>query len=134
MPRCASCRRVASDRSSPSFASKGAGVEPLVAWLHYLSMIFIGAFLTVELILCRPGLGAAHVRLLPRLDIGYFVAAMVALATGLLRVFFYAKGWPFYVSTPIFWVKMALYVAVALISIAPTMTFIRWSRVLGAGA
>jgi putative membrane protein len=109
-------------------------VEPLVAWLHYLSMIFIGAFLTVELILCRPGLSAAHVRLLPRLDIAYFVAAMVALATGLLRVFFYAKGWPFYAGNPIFWVKMALYVAVAVTSIAPTMAFMRWSRVLGAGA
>jgi putative membrane protein len=109
-------------------------VEPLVTYLHYLSMIFIGAFLTVELILCRPGLSAAHVRLLPRLDIGYFAAAMVALATGLLRVFFYAKGWPFYVSNPIFWVKMALYLAVALTSIAPTIAFIRWSRLLGAGS
>jgi putative membrane protein len=97
-------------------------------------MIVIGAFLTVELILCRPGLSAAHVRALPRLDIGYFVAALVALASGLLRVFFYAKGWPFYVSNPIFWVKMALYLAVALVSIAPTIAFIRWRRVLGSGA
>ena len=109
-------------------------MEPLVTYLHYLSMLFIGAFLTVELILCRPGVSAAHVRLLPRLDIGYFSAALVALATGLLRVFVYAKGWPFYASNPIFWVKMALYLAVALVSIAPTIAFIRWSRVLGAGA
>lgn len=109
-------------------------MEPLVAYLHYLSMIFIGAFLTAELILCRPGLSAAHVRLLPRLDIGYFTAALVALATGVLRVFFYAKGWPFYVSNPIFWVKMALYVAVALISISPTIHFIRWGRALGTGS
>ncbi|MEX2147654.1 MAG: DUF2214 family protein [Candidatus Rokuibacteriota bacterium] len=109
-------------------------MEPLVTYLHYLSMLFIGAFLTVELILCRPGVSAAHVRLLPRLDIGYFSAALVALATGLLRVFVYAKGWPFYASHPIFWVKMALYLAVALVSIAPTIAFIRWSRRLGAGA
>jgi putative membrane protein len=109
-------------------------MEPLVTYLHYLSMIFIGAFLTVELILCRPALTAAHVRLLPRLDIGYFTAALVALATGLLRVFFYAKGWPFYVSNPVFWVKMALYLAVALTSIAPTIAFIRWSRLLGAAS
>lgn len=108
-------------------------MEPLVTYLHYLSMIFIGAFLTVQLILCRPGLSAAHVRLLPRLDIAFLVAALVSLATGLLRVFFYAKGWPFYVSNPIFWVKMALYVAVALISISPTIHFIRWSRALGPG-
>jgi putative membrane protein len=109
-------------------------MEPLVTYLHYLSMISIGAFLTVELILCRPGLSAAHVRLLPRLDVGYFAAALLALATGLLRVFVYAKGWPFYASNPIFWVKMALYLAVALTSIAPTIAFIRWSRMLGAGS
>jgi putative membrane protein len=109
-------------------------MEPIVTYLHYLSMIVIGAFLTVELILCRAALSAAHVRLLPRLDIGYFTAALVALATGLLRVFFYAKGWTFYLSSPFFWVKMALYLAVALISIAPTIAFIRWSRMLGAGA
>ena len=109
-------------------------MEPVVTYLHYLSMIFIGAFLTVELILCRPGLSAAHVRLLPRLDIGYFTAALVALGSGLLRVFVYAKGWPFYASNPVFWVKMALYLTVALISIAPTIAFIRWSRALGAAA
>jgi putative membrane protein len=109
-------------------------MEPLVTYLHFLSMIFIGGFLTAELVLCRPGLGAAHVRLLPRLDTAYFIAALVALATGLLRVFVYAKGWPFYASNPIFWVKMALYLAVALLSIAPTRTFIRWSRLLGAGS
>jgi putative membrane protein len=109
-------------------------MEPVVTYLHYLSMIFIGAFLTVELVLCRPALSAAHVRLLPRLDIGYFTAALVALASGLLRVFVYAKGWPFYASNPVFWVKMALYLTVALISIAPTLAFIRWSRLLGAGA
>jgi putative membrane protein len=109
-------------------------MEPVVTYLLYLSMIFIGAFLTVELVLCRPGLSAAHVRLLPRLDVGYFTAALIALASGLLRVFVYAKGWPFYASSPVFWVKMALYLAVALVSITPTIAFIRWSRVLGSGA
>jgi putative membrane protein len=109
-------------------------MEPVVTYLHYLSMIFIGAFLTVELVLCRPGLSAAHVRLLPRLDVAYFAAALLALATGLLRVFFFAKGWPFYAPNPIFWVKMALYLAVALTSISPTIAFIRWSRALGAGS
>jgi putative membrane protein len=98
-----------------------------------VSMILIGAFLTAEMVVCRPGLGAAQVRLLPRLDIVYFVAALLALGTGLLRVFFYAKGVGFYAANPIFWVKMVLYVAVALISISPTVQFIRWNRALAQG-
>ena len=108
-------------------------MEPLIAYLHYLSIIILGAFLTAELIVCRPPLGAAQVRQLPRLDIVFFAAALLALATGLLRLFFYAKGVGFYLPNPAFIGKMALYVTIALISIIPTRRFIGWRRELDAG-
>lgn len=108
-------------------------MEPLLAYLHYLSIILLGAFLTAELVLCRAPLGPAHVRQLPRLDIVFFAAAMLALATGLLRLFFYAKGVGFYLANPFFIAKMALYLAVALLSIVPTRRFIGWRRALDAG-
>ena len=108
-------------------------MEPLLAYLHYLSIIVLGAFLTAELIVCRPPLGAAQVRQLPRLDIVFFAAALLTLATGLLRLFFYAKGVAFYLPNPAFIAKMVLYVAVAVISIAPTRRFIGWRRALDAG-
>jgi putative membrane protein len=108
-------------------------MEPLLAYLHYISIVVLGAFLTAELIVCRPGLRPDHVRMLPRLDLVFFVAAMLALATGLLRLFFYAKGVGFYLPNPAFHAKMALYVAVALISIVPTLRFLRWRRTIEAG-
>ena len=108
-------------------------MEPLIAYLHYLSIILLGAFLTAELAVCRPPIGAAQVRQLPKLDIVFFGAAMLALATGLLRLFFYAKGLAFYLPNPAFIAKMALYVAIALISIVPTRRFIGWRRALDAG-
>lgn len=108
-------------------------MEPLLAYLHYLSIVVLGAFLTAELIVCRPPLRAEHVRLLPRLDVVFFAGAILALATGLLRLFFYAKGLGFYLPNPTFHAKMALYVAIALISIRPTLGFIRWRRELAAG-
>ena len=108
-------------------------MEPLIAYLHYLSIILLGAFLTAELAVCRPPIGAAQVRQLPKLDIVFFGAAMLALATGLLRLFFYAKGLAFYLPNPTFIAKMALYVAIALISIVPTRRFIGWRRALDAG-
>jgi len=101
-----------------------------MAYLHYLSIIGTASFLVSELILCRPGLTADHVRLLPRLDIAFFVSALAALATGALRLFFYAKGVGFYLPNPAFQAKLALYVAVALISIRPTLRFIGWRRAL----
>ena len=108
-------------------------MEPLLSYLHYLSIILLGAFLTAQLVVCRPPLGAAQVRQLPRLDIAYFAAAILALVTGLLRLFFYAKGVGFYLPNPAFSVKMVLYVAIALISIVPTRHFLRWRRALDAG-
>jgi putative membrane protein len=108
-------------------------MEPLLAYLHYVSIIVLGAFLTAELLVCRPGLGPEQVRLLPRLDIVFFAGAILALATGLLRLFFYAKGVAFYLPNGAFHLKMALYLAIALISVVPTTRFIRWRRALDAG-
>jgi putative membrane protein len=107
--------------------------EPLIAYLHYLSIIVTGGFLVGELLLCRPGMTPDQIRRLPIVDIVFFVSALVALATGLLRLFFYAKGVDFYAGNPFFWVKMALYVAIASLSITPTRAFIRWKRATGGG-
>jgi putative membrane protein len=103
-------------------------MEPLLAYLHYLAIVLISGFLVAEMVVCRPSMEAAQVRLLPRLDIVFFAAALLALVTGLLRLFVYAKGVAFYLPNPYFVVKMALYIAVAALSIKPTLMFIRWRR------
>ena len=107
--------------------------EPLLSYLHYLSIILTGGFLIGELVMCRPEITPEQRRRLPGIDVVFFVAALLALATGLLRLFFYAKGVSFYVGNPFFWVKMALYVIIAAMSIAPTRAFGRWKRALDAG-
>ena len=103
-------------------------MEPLIAYLHYLAIILIAGFLVAEMVVCRPSLEAEQVRLLPRLDVVFFAAALLALATGLLRLFVYAKGVGFYLPNPFFVAKMLLYIAIATLSIKPTMSFIRWRR------
>lgn len=109
-------------------------VEPLVAYLHYLSIVLTGGFLIAEMVVCRPGMTDEQRRRLPVVDVVFFVSALAALATGLLRLFFYAKGVGFYLGNPFFWAKMALYVSVAVLSIKPTLTFGRWKRALAAGS
>jgi putative membrane protein len=108
-------------------------MEPTLAYLHYLMILFLAGFLTVELVLCRPGLGAAQVLLLTRVDVLFFAAALGALATGLVRLFWYAKGLDFYLPNPAFHAKLALYVVIAVLSIRPTMRFIGWKRTLSQG-
>ncbi|MGH7303166.1 MAG: DUF2214 family protein [Candidatus Rokuibacteriota bacterium] len=106
-------------------------MEPLIAYLHYLSIILTGGFLVGELVVCRPGLTADQARRLAAIDVVFFASALAALATGLLRLFFYAKGVGFYTDNPVFWAKMALYVIIAVLSIKPTRTFARWKRAAG---
>jgi putative membrane protein len=94
-------------------------IEPLLAYLHYLSIVLTGGFLIAEMVVCRPGITEEQRRRLPVIDIVFFVSALVALATGLLRLFFYAKGVGFYLGNPFFWAKMVLYVSIAVLSIRP---------------
>ncbi|MCI0548391.1 MAG: DUF2214 family protein [Candidatus Rokubacteria bacterium] len=108
-------------------------MEPLMAYLHYVAIIATAGFLVAEMAVCRPGLGAAQLAHLARLDALYFASALAALATGLLRLFFYAKGVDFYLPNPFFWAKMAVYVAIAIISIGATRRFLRWRKALAAG-
>jgi putative membrane protein len=109
-------------------------MEPLIAYLHYLSIILLAGFLVGELVTCRAGMTTEQARRLAGIDAVFFASALAALATGLLRLFFYAKGVSFYTGNPTFWVKMALYVIIAAISITPTRTFLRWKRMGGVPA
>ena len=55
------------------------------------------------------------------------IAALLWLATGLLRTFGgLEKGTAFYVSSRLFWAKMTLFGLIVLLEIAPMLTFIRW--------
>ena len=56
------------------------------------------------------------------------VMAALVVAAGVLRVFFAAKGYEYYLANIFFWTKMALFVGVALLSVAPTHTHIVWRR------
>lgn len=109
-------------------------VEVLIVYLHYAAMVLIAVLLTLELLTCVPGLADDRVRILARVDFAYFAAAVLALATGLARLFWYGKGVAFYTHNPVLYIKLALFVAVALISIPPTMQMLRWMRALKAGA
>jgi len=43
------------------------------------------------------------------------------------------KGAQFYLTSPLFWVKMTLFVLILLLEIWPMVTFIRWRMAVGRG-
>ena len=67
-------------------------------------------------------------RLLGRLDLWYFGAAIAVLATGFLRLGFGAKGPDFYLASWPIYVKIALFLVVGILSVYPTLAFVRWRR------
>jgi putative membrane protein len=62
------------------------------------------------------------------------VAALLWLATGLLRAFGgLEKGTAFYLGSTLFWAKLALFAVVAALEVWPMATLIRWRGVVGRG-
>jgi len=103
-------------------------LDAILAYLHFTAIFLLFAFLAVQVILIRQPLDMRTVRLLGRMDIWYFSSAIAALITGFLRATVGAKGADFYFNAWPIYVKIGLFLAVGLISVKPTMTFIRWKR------
>ena len=106
----------------------------LTAYLHYVAMIVIAVILVVEYTVCMPGMTDGRIRLLARLDLLYMGAAGLALGSGVARVIWFGRGAVFYLHNPVFYIKLALFVAVGLISIPPTLQYLRWLHSLESGA
>jgi putative membrane protein len=107
--------------------------EALLAYAHIVAIFTMIVFLTSEAALCRAEwLNATIVERLAKVDMIYGISAVAVLLTGLARIFYGAKGAAYYGHNPLLYVKVALFVLVALMSIPPTIAFIRWRRALRA--
>jgi putative membrane protein len=54
--------------------------------------------------------------------------ALLIVIVGFGRANFAAKGWAYYSHNGFFWAKIAVFAAIALLSVPPTLTFNRWNR------
>ncbi|ANA34217.1 DUF2214 family protein [Ralstonia mannitolilytica] len=102
--------------------------DALLAYLHYISIFTLIVFITAEAVVLRPGMTPEIRNRLARYDAVYGAAAVAVLVTGLLRVFYGAKGYAFYVHNPVFHIKVGLFILVGLLSIMPTVTILRWKK------
>jgi putative membrane protein len=102
----------------------------LMAFLHHLLAFTLTACIVYEFIAYRKNMGMAEMRRIQRVDLAYGISAGLLILVGLLRVFFFEKGPNFYMNNPFFWVKMNAFLVVGLLSIDPTIRYIRWNRTL----
>jgi len=108
-------------------------MSAFAAFLHHLAAFALVAALAVELLLLRAEPERLDLRRLRLVDAVYGVSAGVLLVVGFLRVLYLEKGAAYYFHSASFLVKLALFALIGLLSIYPTVQFLRWGRSAGHG-
>jgi putative membrane protein len=103
-----------------------------LAILHHLAVFALVATLAMEGVMLRAT--TIDVPRLAKLDARFGMTAMLVIVIGVTRVIWGGKGWAFYAENPFFWGKIACFVAIGLLSIGPTVMFLRWRKAAAADA
>ena len=105
-------------------------LDAVLAYLHFAAIFTLFGYMVAEAVMLRGTLDAERVLRIGRIDIIYFGAAMAVLATGFLRAVFGTKGPDYYFSWWPIYAKLGTFVVIAMVSVVPTLAFIRWRRML----
>lgn len=100
----------------------------ILAIAHHLAVFSLVALFATEFALLRPGLEGRRLEQLGAIDRAYGAIAGLVLVIGIIRVIFGSAGWEFYVGNWAFWLKMAAFLVVGLLSIKPTRDILRWRK------
>ena len=104
----------------------------IVAWIHYVAIMLLIASLLGEHLLLKREMTAAEAGTVQRLDIVYGGSATLVLVTGIIRMFL-EKGVAYYNHHIGFHILVGIFVVVGLLSIYPTVIFLRWRADTRAG-
>jgi putative membrane protein len=106
-------------------------LDLVLAIAHHLLIFALFGVLAVEFVVVRPGVTQAWIARIGRVDLWYGILAALILAVGSSRAVFAAKGWLYYSHNAFFWAKIATFALVGLLSVPPTIAYIRWRRADG---
>lgn len=103
-------------------------LDLVLAISHHLLIFALFGVLAAEFVVVRPGVTKAWIDRIGRVDLWYGILAAAILAVGFSRAVFAAKGWLYYSHNTFFWAKIATFALVGLLSVPPTIAYIRWRR------
>jgi putative membrane protein len=109
-------------------------LDAVLAYLHFAAIFLLVWFLAREWTLLGAGAEGLDARRLALADMGYGLASLGVLLTGVSRLAFGAKPLVFYLHNPVFHAKVGLFVLVGLLSIAPTRRILQWRRAVAQNA
>jgi putative membrane protein len=99
-----------------------------LAILHHVFVFALFGVLFAEFVLVRRGMDAATAARIGPIDAWYGILAALILIVGFSRVFFAAKGWLYYQHNAFFWAKIGIFALIGLLSVPPTLTYLKWRR------
>ncbi|MES2073550.1 MAG: DUF2214 family protein [Pseudomonadota bacterium] len=108
-------------------------MNAVVAFLHHLAAFAIVLTLFAEMLLLQEPLTLGSAKKIQRFDALYGMSAGLILILGFLRVVYFEKGADYYLHSGPFMVKMALFLVVGIVSIYPTVVFVKWGKALKQG-
>lgn len=107
-------------------------LDLVLAIAHHVLVFALFGILFAEFMLVRRGMDSVAVARVSRVDLGYGALAGLILVAGFARAAMAAKGWDYYAHNAFFWAKVGVFLAIGLLSVPPTIAFIRWRRSGGA--
>ena len=100
-------------------------LDLVLAIVHHILIFAIFGILFAEFMGLRPGMSNATAVRIASIDLWYGLLAGAVLVIGFCRAIYAAKGWAYYSHNTFFWAKMTSFAAIGLLSVPPTMQFIR---------
>lgn len=100
-------------------------LELLIRYLHFLSILFVFGSLFAEFVLVDNTLSKKKINKLAKIDGVYGLASIVLFGAGLTLWFGVGKPSSFYTENPIFISKFILVSIVGVLSIWPTVFFLK---------
>jgi putative membrane protein len=103
-------------------------VDILIRYLHLFAVVILAGSVIIENMAIAKTVTKEDIHQLLKVDAAYGISAAVVLACGLALWLWVGKPSEFYNTNPLFHAKVALFILVGLLSIYPTVFFIRQRR------
>jgi putative membrane protein len=110
----------------PDFAT----TDLLFAIAHHVLVFALAGIIAYELAVVRQPMTAADITRVGAVDLWYGILAGLILVVGFARAYYAAKGWDYYSHNHFFWAKIGTFALVGILSLWPTIQFIRWRGAL----
>lgn len=99
-----------------------------LAIVHHIFVFTLFGIIASELVLVQDGMTGAGIKRVVFIDRWYGIVAGLVLVAGFSRAIFAAKGWAYYAANSFFWAKIGIFALIGILSVWPTVQFIRWRR------